>query len=236
MTTDDELRLEIENVDLRRLLAQAGIDAAEQKVVEQLQRILLEELHHRVKNTLATVIAITSQSLRNAESLEHGKVAIENRLLALGRVHDLLLKTNWTSTSLAEILKTAVDPFDTSGEGRFFVQSSDIEVSSGAVLPLAMVLNELCTNATKYGALSNASGRVEIAATVDESRTQFRLSWTEREGPPVHPPTRRGFGTRLIEHSFVRQLQGEAHLTFQPSGVVCLLDIPLASLRPSLNP
>jgi two-component sensor histidine kinase len=236
VTTDDELRLEIENVDLRRLLAQAGIDAAEQKVVEQLQRILLEELHHRVKNTLATVIAITSQSLRNAESLEHGKVAIENRLLALGRVHDLLLKTNWTSTSLAEILKTAVDPFDTSGEGRFFVQSSDIEVSSGAVLPLAMVLNELCTNATKYGALSNASGRVEIAATVDESRTQFRLSWTEREGPPVHPPTRRGFGTRLIEHSFVRQLQGEARLTFQPSGVVCLLDIPLASLRPSLNP
>ncbi|MEX2127180.1 MAG: sensor histidine kinase [Xanthobacteraceae bacterium] len=236
MTTDDELRLEIENVDLRRLLAQAGIDAAEQKVVEQLQRILLEELHHRVKNTLATVIAITSQSLRNAESLEHGKAAIENRLLALGRVHDLLLKTNWTSTSLAEILKTAVDPFDTSGEGRFFVQSSDIEVSSGAVLPLAMVLNELCTNATKYGALSNASGRVEIAATVDESRTQFRLSWTEREGPPVHPPTRRGFGTRLIEHSFVRQLQGEAQLTFEPSGVVCLLDIPLASLSPSLNP
>ena len=92
MTTDDELRLEIENVDLRRLLAQAGIDAAEHKAVEQLQRILVEELHHRVKNTLATVIAITSQSLRSAESLEQGAEAIENRLLALGRVHDLLLK------------------------------------------------------------------------------------------------------------------------------------------------
>jgi two-component sensor histidine kinase len=86
-------------LDLRRLLAEAGIHAAEQKVAERLQRLLLEELHHRLKNTLATVMAITSQSLRTAESLEHGKQAIESRLLALGRVHDLLLQTNWTSHS-----------------------------------------------------------------------------------------------------------------------------------------
>ena len=233
MTTDDELRLEIENVDLRRLLAQAGIDAAEHKAVEQLQRILVEELHHRVKNTLATVIAITSQSLRSAESLEQGAEAIENRLLALGRVHDLLLKTHWTSASLAEILKTAIEPFDTRGEGRFFVQSSDIEVSSGAVLPLAMVLNELCTNAAKYGALSNANGRVDITATVDEPLKQFRLSWTETGGPAVHAPSRRGFGTRLIEYSFARQLGAKAQLAFDPSGLVCVLDVPLASLKPA---
>lgn len=232
MTTEDELRLEIENLNLRQLLAQAGIDSAEQKVVERLQRILLEELHHRVNNTLATVMAITSQSLRNADSLEHGKEAIEHRLLALGRAHDLLLETNWASTALAAILRTAIDPFDTSGEGRFFVQSSDIEVSSGAVLPLAMVLNELCTNAVKYGALSNATGRVEIAATVDESGQQFRLTWAEKGGPTVHAPTHRSFGTRLIEHSFVRQLQGQARLSFEPSGVVCVLDIPMASLKP----
>lgn len=92
-------------------------------------------------------------------------------------------------------------PLDTSGGGRFFIQSSDIEVSSAAVLPLAMVLNELCTNAAKYGALSNASGRVEITATVDDSQQQFRLNWTEKDGPAVHEPTRRSFGTRLIEHS-----------------------------------
>lgn len=231
MTTEDELRLEIENVDLRRLLAQAGINAAEQKVVERLQHVLVEELHHRVKNTLATVMAITSQSLRTADSLEHGRQAIENRLLALGRVHDLLLQTNWTSAKLAAILETAIAPFDTGG-GRFLVQSSDIEVSSGAVLPLAMVLNELCTNAVKYGALSNASGRVDITATVDESRTQFRLGWTESGGPTVQVPTHRSFGTRLIEHSFVSQLQGEARLAFEPSGVICVLDIPLAALKP----
>jgi two-component sensor histidine kinase len=232
VATNDEIRLSGENIDLRRLLAQAGIDAAEQKIAERLQRVLLEELHHRVKNMLATTMAIASESLRSAESLEHGRLAIEERLLALGRVHDLLLRTNWTSTSLAALLKTAVDPFDTRGDGRFFVQSTDIEVSSEAVLPLAMVLNELCTNATKYGALSNATGRVEISATVDETRERFRLRWAESGGPTVHSPTRRGFGAQLIEHSLVSQLQAEAQLTFDPSGVICLLDIPLASLRP----
>jgi two-component sensor histidine kinase len=231
LSTEDELRLEIENIDLRRLLAQAGIDAAEHKVADKLQRILLEELHHRVKNTLATVVAITSQSLRNTASLKDGREAIENRLHALGRVHDLLLKINWTSAPLSEILKAAIAPYNTSGGGRFFIQSSDIEVSATAVLPLAMVLNELCTNAVKYGALSNATGRVEITATVDASQTQFRLHWTERDGPAVQAPARRGFGTRLIEHSFVRQLNAEAQLKFDPEGLVCVLDIPVASLK-----
>ena len=232
MATEDELRLEIENLDLRRLLAQAGIDAAEQKVLDQLQRLVLEELHHRVKNTLATVMAITSQSLRTAKSLEDGKQAIEHRLLALGRVHDLLLQTNWTSARLATIVKAATDPFDRESGGRFTVQSSNIDVSPGAVLPLAMVLNELCTNAVKYGALSNATGRVEITATVDEPQKMFRLRWVESGGPKVTMPTHRSFGTRLIEHSFVRQLNGEAELKFEPSGVVCVLDIPLAALKP----
>ena len=231
VTTEDEFRLEVENLDLRRLLAQAGIDAAEHKVVERLQRVLLEELHHRVKNTLAIVMAITSQSLRAADSLEHGREAINHRLMALGRVHDLLLQTSWGSTSLAEILKIAIDPFDTSGAGRFLVQSSDIEVSSEAVLPLAMVLNELCTNAVKYGALSNGNGRVQITAAVDDTQKTFRLRWAETGGPTVRVPTRRSFGTRLIEQSFVKQLQGASQLSFEPSGVVCVLEIPLDSLK-----
>lgn len=236
MTSKHELRFEVENADLRRLLAQAGIDAAEQRVVEKLQRLLLEELHHRVKNTLAIVMAIASQSLETAESVEHGKKAIEHRLVALGRVHDLLLQANWTSTTLTAILRTAIDPFDIAGGGRFIVQSSNIEVSSAAVLPLAMVLNELCTNAVKHGALSNVTGRVEINASVDVVRKQFRLRWAERGGPVVRKPTHRSFGTRLIEQRFVSQLQGEARLSFEPSGVVCELDIPLASLKPENPP
>lgn len=175
-------------------------------------------------------MAITSQSLRTAESLEHGRQAIENRLLALGRVHDLLLQTNWTSAALADIVKAAIAPFDQAGSGRFLVQSSDIEVSPGAVLPLAMVLNELCTNAVKYGALSNPTGRVEITALVDDARRQFRLKWAEIGGPPVRPPSHRSFGSRLIERSFVSQLQGRANLAFEAPGVVCILEVPLASL------
>jgi two-component sensor histidine kinase len=231
-TSENEIRLEVENLDLRRLLAQAGIDAAEQKVFEGLQRVLLEELHHRIKNTLATVMAIATQSLRSAVDLQHGRQAVENRLLALGRVHDLLLQTNWTSAQLAAIVKSAIEPFDREDGGRFIVQSSNIDVTAAAVLPLAMVLNELCTNAVKYGALSRAGGRVEITAVVEDSGEQFRLTWAERGGPTVRPPTRRSFGTRLIEHSFVSQLKGQAQLRFEPAGVVCVLDIPVASLKP----
>ncbi len=231
MSTENEVRLEVENLDLRRLLRQAGVDAAQQKGFDRLQQVLLEELHHRVKNTLAVVMAITSQSLRSADSLEHGRLAIADRLVALGRVHDLLLQTTWTSAPLAELLKSAIEPFDMDGAGRFMVQSSRIEVGAAAVLPLAMVLNELCTNAVKYGALSNEKGRVKITATIDETGDRFRLKWTEIDGPTVQKPTRRSFGTRLIEHSFVSQLQGESQLTFEPSGVVCIFDIPVASLK-----
>ena len=231
MVTAKELRLDIENAELRQLLAQAGIDAAEQKVMEGLQRLLLEELHHRIKNVLATVMAIASQSLRNVDSVEQGREAIEHRLLALSRVHDLLLKTNWTSAKLETIVRTSIDPFDKGA--RFSVEIPDIDVSPSAVLPLAMILSELCTNAVKYGALSNANGCVAISAAIDVSKERFGFSWVETGGPSVQIPKHRSFGTRLIEQGFVGELRGEAHLSFEPSGVVCNLDIPLASLLPA---
>ena len=230
---EDALRLQIENLDLRRLLEQAGIDAAEKKTLEQLQRLMLEELHHRIKNTLATVIAITSQSLRTATSIENGRQAVIDRLLALGRVHDILLQANWTSAPFTTIVKQAIEPFDE--PGRFVLESFDIEVGAAAVLPLAMVLNELCTNAVKYGALSNAAGKVTITATVDTAAKLFRLRWVESGGPEVTIPTRRSFGTKLIEHSFARQLNGEAELTFARFGVVCVLDIPVATIAKADN-
>ena len=229
----EEIRLETENTNLRRLLAQAGLDAAEHKVAERLQRVLLEELHHRVKNTLATVQAIVSQSLRSAESIEQGRKAIESRVAALGRVHDLLLRTSWGSVKLANLLRTATEPFDTPGAGQFLVQSTNIDVGSAAALPLAMTLNELCTNAVKHGALSSAEGCVKITTKIDKRAKQFRLTWAETGGPLVQEPTRRSFGMRLIEQSFVGQLQGAARVKFEPSGVVCKLDVPLAVLQAS---
>jgi two-component sensor histidine kinase len=223
LASEKELRLDIENARLRQLLAQAGIDAG-------LQRLLLEELHHRMKNLLATVMAISSQSLRNADSIEHGREAIEHRLHALGRVQDFLLKVKWESASLSSIVQTAVEPFDKGS--RFSIKVPDIEISPSAILPLAMILNELCTNAVKYGALSNASGCVEISAIVDASKERFVFRWAEIGGPPVRIPARQNFGTLLIEQDFVGELRGEAHLSFEPTGVVCKLDIPLVTLIP----
>ncbi len=114
------------------------------------QRLILGELHHRVKNTLATVIAITSQSLRTARNLEEGRLAVENRLIALGRAHDLLLQENWADAKLAGVIRSAIDPFDDCVAPRFVVQDTDVEIGAGVVLPLTMSLNELCTNAVKY--------------------------------------------------------------------------------------
>ena len=110
--------LEQAGLDASRLLAQAGISATEKEAAARLQRLLLEELHHRVKNTLATVMAIASQSLRNATDLEQGREAISHRLIALGRAHDLLLQTNWTSASLPAIVRAAIEPFDAPGTER----------------------------------------------------------------------------------------------------------------------
>jgi two-component sensor histidine kinase len=232
---DEEFRLEAENLDLRRLLAQAGIDAAEQEVAQKLQRIMVEELHHRVKNILATVQAIASQSLRTAQSLEEGRQAIESRLHALGRVHDLLLRTNWSKAKLEAILSAGIEPYVTPSAPQIVLQSADIDVAPAAALPLAMVLNELCTNAVKYGALSCPAGRVEIKATLSPNHDRFVLTWTESGGPTVQKPTRRSFGSKLIEHAFVAQLEAKASLSFDPGGVVYELEVPLAALKASIS-
>ena len=223
--------LEQAGIDARALLAQAGIEAKEREAADRLQKLILEELHHRIKNTLATVSAITSQSLRNADSIEQGQQAIESRLLALGRAHDLLLQARWSSASLSHIVQRATEPFDGMGEGKFSIAGDDLQITSGAVIALAMTLNELCTNATKFGALSVPAGHVEIAWTVEEKSNRLRLTWTEKDGPSVRAPTRRSFGTRLIE-TLGKQLNGAVELAYDPNGFIYALDVPLGSLKP----
>src|SRR6266851_8651996 len=141
-------------IDARGLLAQAGIDAREREAADKLQKLILEELHHRIKNTLATVSAIASQSLRNVPGAEHAQHAIEGRLVALGRAHDLLLQARWANADLSNTIRGATEPYDGEGAGKFSISGPDIKISSGAVIALAMTLNELCTNTTKFGALS----------------------------------------------------------------------------------
>ena len=223
--------LEQAGIDARMLLAQAGIDAEQRETADRLQKLILEELHHRIKNTLATVSAIASQSLRTATSIEHGQHAIESRLLALGRAHDLLLQARWSSADLAHIVRGATAPYDSEGEGKFSIQGPDLRIVSGAVIALAMTLNELCTNATKFGALSWPTGRIEITWTVDDGNQRLRLTWSEKGGPAVHAPSRQSFGTRLIE-TLGRQLKGKVEMTYDLKGFVYALDVPLSSLKP----
>ena len=228
---NDSLRLLLEQagIDAKLLLEQAGIDAKEREAADKLQKLILGELHHRIKNTLATVSAIASQSFRAATSIEHGQQAMEGRLVALGRAHDLLMQISWSNASLTHTLSGATEPYDSLGARRFHFNGPDVRITSGAVIALAMTLNELCTNTTKFGALSTAAGRVEIAWTIDDEKQRLRLTWTERGGPLVQRPTRRSFGTRMME-SLGQQLNGQVQLTYDPSGFVYVLDVPLSSI------
>jgi len=132
---NDSLRLLLEQaaIDAKLLLAQSGINAKEREAADRLQKLILEEMHHRIKNTLATVSAIASQSLRNAISLEHGQRAIEGRLLALGRAHDLLLQVSWANASLMDTVRGAIEPYESKGAGRFQIDGPDIGITSGAM-------------------------------------------------------------------------------------------------------
>ena len=228
---NDSLRLLLEQagIDAEVLLAQAGIDAKEREAADKLQKLILEELHHRIKNTLATVSAIASQSLRTATSIEHGQQAIEGRLVALGRAHDLLLQARWANASLEQTIRGATEPYVTIGSGRISIEGPAISITSGAVIALAMTLNELCTNTTKFGALSVPAGRIDIVWEIDEATQRLRLTWSEKNGPIVHAPSRQSFGSRLIG-SLGQQLKGEVALSYDRTGFVYKLDVPMASL------
>ena len=230
-TENDSLKLALEQagIDAKALLVQAGIDAEEREVADKLQGLIHAELHHRIKNTLATVSAIATQSIRNAISLSHANAVIDGRLAALSRAHDLLIQVSWASATLATTVRSAIEPFDQGG-GRFIVSGEDTPISSSSVIAFAMTLNELCTNTTKFGALSVPDGRVHIAWRTEGDR--LHLEWTETGGPTVNEPTRRSFGTRMMT-SLGQQLKGRVQLEYAPSGFAYALDVPRSALTPS---
>jgi two-component sensor histidine kinase len=172
---------------------------------------------------LATVGAITHQSLRTAPSMAHASAAIDGRLAALARAHDLLTHVSWENATIESTVRSAIEPFD-QGSGRFAISGEDIRIPSGSVIAFAMSLNELCTNTTKFGALSVPEGRVQIVWRSDGGRLHFE--WTETGGPYVNEPTRSSFGTRMMS-SLGQQLKGKVDLTYKPSGFVYTLDVPI---------
>jgi two-component sensor histidine kinase len=139
------------------------------------------------------------------------------------------MQVSWANASLLATVRGATEPYDGKGAGHFSIDGPDIGITSGAVIALAMTFNELCTNTTKFGALSVPGGRVEIEWTINAESQRLRLTWTEKGGPEVEVPTRRSFGTRMMG-SLGQQLNGRVQLVYQPTGFVYVLDVPLSSL------
>ncbi len=227
-TENDSLKLALEQagIDAKALLVQSGIDAEEREAADKLQHLIHAELHHRIKNMLATVGAITHQSLRTATSMTHASSAIDGRFAALARVHDLLTRVSWENASIDNTVRSAIEPFDQGG-GHFDISGENVRITSSSVIAFAMTLNELCTNTTKFGALSLPAGRVRVSWSVEGDRLRF--DWVETGGPVVGEPTRRSFGTRMMT-SLGQQLKGTVELDYRPTGFVYRLDVPLEAL------
>ncbi|MFL6861365.1 MAG: HWE histidine kinase domain-containing protein [Allosphingosinicella sp.] len=202
-------------------------DIDERKRGEERQRLLINELNHRVKNTLATVQAIAFQTLRGAVSVADGRALFEARLIALSRAHDLLTEQNWGGAPLETVVRDATEPLG-GRQGRFAVSGEPLWLTPRAALALALALHELGTNAAKYGALSAEGGTVSLAWRTTGER--LLIEWKEQGGPKVAPPARRGFGTRLIEHGLGADLGGSAHLAFEADGLRCTIDAALAEV------
>lgn len=203
-------------------IAGASRDLSELKQAEELQRLLTNELNHRVKNTLATVQSIVNQTLRGAADVEMARKTVNARLLALAGAHDLLTARAWVGADLSDLVARAIAPFPAS---QIVLRGPSLVVLPTQALALSLALHELATNAAKYGALSSPEGRVEICW--DARDDEVDLSWRESGGPLVAPPSRRGFGSRLIEHAS-RDLAGRFRLEFDPAGVRCWISASLA--------
>ncbi|RPE81338.1 sensor histidine kinase [Vulcaniibacterium tengchongense] len=206
------------------------VDITQRKQAEEQQLALINELNHRVKNTLAAVQSIALQTFRASPDPQDFIDKFQGRLLALSHAHDLLTRRSWTRLGLSELLDAELAPYAQAGEPRVLRDGHDIALSPRLALTLVMALHELTTNAAKYGALSRESGRVALTWRLEGEGGghRLRLEWRESGGPPVAEPAKRGFGTRFIERSIVRDLGGRVHLAFDAGGVNCLIDVPYA--------
>ena len=212
-----------------RRLAGVSLDITERKRAEERQKLLVNELNHRVKNSLATVQSIAAQTLRSVAAPEFFRDAFETRLIALSQTHDLLTRESWAGASLREVFDVELHAM--AGEDRVgFAYDADVRLNPKAAVALGMGIHELATNAVKYGALSTPEGQVAVRWSLEDG--VLRLTWTETGGPPVKAPARRGFGARLLERGLAAELSGGVELTYDVSGLVCQMALPLRALEP----
>jgi two-component system, chemotaxis family, CheB/CheR fusion protein len=247
---DREAELVREVDRLRSLLRQAGIDAeqslreteaserrrvrdvTEERARTQSARADVDEIRHRLKNTLAVVQAIANATLDPDVPMVDARAAFNSRLEALSRAHDILFQSNWANADLRTIIDGILAPYAARGQNRIRAKGPEVTLDAKPALAFALALQELGTNAAKYGALSNDEGHIEIAWTVTPhlQGREFRLRWRERNGPPVLPPSHTGLGTRLIQRNLAAEFGGEVELAFQRDGVECTICAPAEGL------
>jgi len=206
------------------------VDLSKHKQEQAHSELLIDELNHRVKNTLSTVQSIVWQALRTASVPNAVREAIESRLFALSRSHDLLTRENWKGARLHDLVNATMEPFGiTDGRSeRIVITGKNIRIPPKVTLALGIAFHELATNAVKYGAFSNEAGSILITWTIDQTPAGDRLvlRWQEKDGPLVIPPSRKGFGSRVLEGGLAHELEGAVHLDYPPSGVLCTINFP----------
>ena len=206
-------------------------DIDDRKVSEAHQQLLARELEHRMKNTMAMVGAIASQTFRTAATKEEARTIFDARLHALNHAHDVLVASNWASAPLSVVVEGALRPHRT-GEARIKTSGPAVDLTAKQALALSLALHELATNATKYGALSTSGGTIDVTwdYTGSEGAPTLRFGWRESGGPLVSPPSRRGFGSRLIESALSSDFGCSVKVDYQPEGVVCSFETKLSHL------
>mgnify|MGYP000212263255 CR=1 FL=1 len=221
-----------------RRMAGVSLDVTERKRAEERQKLLVNELNHRVKNTLVSVQSIASQTLRTTGTPEAFRDAFEGRIMALSHTHNLLTEQNWEGVSLRDIFDFELQAF-APRDRVDFDYASDLQLSPKATVVLGMAVHELATNALKYGALSVPGGVVRVVWALEPGERQgsgddprLRLTWTEQDGPPVAPPTRHGFGARLLEKGLAGELSAQVDLAYDSLGLVCTMRLPIRALEP----
>lgn len=207
-----------------------NIDVSARRAVENQRRLLHDELNHRVKNTLAVVQSMARRTFNRETIAQASRAAFEGRLNALATAHDLLTYRHWERASLADIAKATAATCGPDGD-RIFIAGPPVVLSPAQAVSMTMALHELCTNAIKYGALSNDEGTVDVEWRVSEGPPQrFDLAWRERGGPPVEEPTARGFGSMMIEQALAYDLGADVGLEFRPEGLTCTIAGPLSGM------
>jgi two-component sensor histidine kinase len=219
---------EIEKNVALTIARQLGFSIQRERAEEQ-RAVLISELNHRVKNTLATVQSLAFQTFRGRQNGVEACDIFQARLMALAHAHDVLTGQNWSGADLAEVVQRILGPFQPE-DGRITIDGPKVRVGPKQALAIGMALHELATNASKHGALSSDTGRIRLSWQMStQNPDHIQIVWTETGGPVVTPPERRGFGSRLIEEHLADDLHGEARLNFLRDGVVAEIRFPASA-------